>query len=92
MYALSAPLANADNVAKYPQHPPIVSIIKTRLLVPVADCLILSIIRHISLIAVSLPNDNDVPGILLLIVHGITHNGIHNDAYVSRALCNSRHE
>lgn len=65
---------------------------KTRLLVPVADSLILSIISQISLTAVSEPSESDVPGTLLLIVHGITHIGIRRDGYLSRARERSKQE
>jgi len=46
--------------------------IKTRRLVPFADCLILSTRRQISLSAVSEPREREVPGTLLLIVQGTT--------------------
>lgn len=65
---------------------------KTEMRQPVADCLILSIISQISLTAVSDPKEMDVPGTLLLIVHGITQIGIRKDGYFSLALDNCRHE
>lgn len=58
---------------------------------PVADVLILSIMRHISLREVSAPSEKFVPGTLLLIVHGITHIGMRNCMYLSRFWANSRH-
>jgi hypothetical protein len=57
----------------------------TRLFVPVADCLILSIMWQISLAAVSEPRESEVPGKLLLIVAGITTIGMRKAGYFSRA-------
>ena len=64
-----------------------VSTMKTLLLVPWADCLILSQISVISLRAVSAPIEKSVPGTLLEMVAGSTTMGILNSLKVS--LCSA---